>query len=122
MLLHAIMDALFGAASLGDIGKHFPDTDEKFKGISSLELLERVCEMLRCCGYQIENIDGTVIAQEPKLRPYMDEMVENIAKACCIRCCQINVKATTEEHLGFTGEMQGISAHAVCLIEERITE
>ena len=122
VLLHAIMDALLGAAALGDIGKHFPDTDDQFKGISSLELLERVCELLRCCGYQIENIDGTVIAQEPKLRPYMDEMVENIAKACCIRCCQINVKATTEEHLGFTGEMQGISAHAVCLIEERITE
>lgn len=122
VLLHAIMDALLGAAALGDIGKHFPDTDDQFKGISSLKLLEKVCELIRCCGYQIENIDATVIAQEPKLRPYIDEMVENIAKTCCLRCCQINVKATTEEHLGFTGEMQGISAHAVCLIEERIIE
>ena len=103
VLLHAIMDALLGAAALGDIGKHFPDTDEKYKGISSLKLLEHVGKLIEQEGYVIENIDATVIAQKPKLRPYIEEMQENIAKTLHIEKKQINVKATTEERLGFTG-------------------
>ena len=103
VLLHAIMDALLGAAALGDIGKHFPDTDEKYKGISSLKLLEHVGKLIEQEGYVIENIDATVIAQKPKLRPYIEEMEENIAKTLHIEKEQINVKATTEERLGFTG-------------------
>ena len=118
VLLHAIMDALLGAAALGDIGKHFPDTDEKYKGISSLKLLEHVGKLIEQEGYVIENIDATVIAQKPKLRPYIEEMQENIAKTLHIEKKQINVKATTEEHLGFTGEGLGISAQAVCLLNE----
>ena len=118
VLLHAIMDALLGAAALGDIGKHFPDTDEKYKGISSLKLLEHVGNLIEQEGYVIENIDATVIAQKPKLRPYIEEMEENIAKTLHIEKKQINVKATTEEHLGFTGEGLGISAQAVCLLNE----
>ena len=118
VLLHAIMDALLGAAALGDIGKHFPDTDEKYKGISSLKLLEHVGKLIEQEGYVIENIDATVIAQKPKLRPYIEEMEENIAKTLHIEKEQINVKATTEEHLGFTGEGLGISAQAVCLLNE----
>ena len=118
VLLHAIMDALLGAAALGDIGKHFPDTDEKYKGISSLKLLEHVGKLIEQEGYVIENIDATVIAQKPKLRPYIEEMEENIAKTLHIEKKQINVKATTEEHLGFTGEGLGISAQAVCLLNE----
>ena len=117
VLLHAIMDALLGAAALGDIGKHFPDTDEKYKGISSLKLLEHVGKLIEQEGYVIENIDATVIAQKPKLRPYIEEMEENIAKTLHIEKKQINVKATTEERLGFTGREEGIAAQAVaCLM------
>lgn len=114
VLLHAIMDALLGAAALGDIGKHFPDTDEKYKGISSLKLLEHVGKLIEQEGYVIENIDATVIAQKPKLRPYIEEMEENIAKTLHIEKKQINVKATTEERLGFTGREEGIAAQAIC--------
>ena len=109
VLLHAIMDALLGAAALGDIGKHFPDTDEQYKGISSIRLLEHVRDL-------IENIDATVIAQKPKLRPYIDQMQENIANALKIEKNQVNVKATTEEHLGFTGREEGISSQAICAL------
>lgn len=114
VLIHAIMDALLGAAALGDIGKHFPDTDEKYKGISSMKLLEHVKELIEEEGYVIENIDATIIAQRPKLRPYMEEMEENIAKVLKIEKKQINLKATTEEKLGFTGREEGIAAQAIC--------
>ncbi len=116
VLLHAISDALLGAAALGDIGKHFPDTDPKYKGISSVLLLEQVGALLEenCCF--IENIDATIIAQAPKMRPYIDEMRANIAKALGIDMSQVNVKATTEEGLGFTGTGEGISAQAICLL------
>ncbi len=114
VLIHAIMDALLGAAALGDIGKHFPDTDEKYKGISSMKLLEHVKELIEEEGYVIENIDATIIAQRPKLRPYMEEMEENIAKVLKIEKNQINLKATTEEKLGFTGREEGIAAQAIC--------
>ena len=103
VLLHAIMDALLGAAALGDIGKHFPDTDDQYKGISSIALLEKVAKLLEKECYMIENIDATIIAQQPKMRPYIDTMRENIAKALKIESDQINVKATTEEGHGFTG-------------------
>ena len=116
VLLHAIMDALLGAAALGDIGKHFPDTDEKYRGISSLKLLEHVGDLLEQEHYIIENIDATVIAQKPKLRPYIDQMEQNIADTLHIATNQVNVKATTEEHLGFTGREEGISANAVCML------
>ena len=116
VLLHAIMDALLGAAALGDIGKHFPDTDERYRGISSLKLLEHVAELLEEEHYIIENIDATVIAQKPKLRPYIEEMEKNIAEVLGISGDQINVKATTEEGLGFTGEQQGISSQAICCL------
>jgi len=116
VLLHAVMDALLGAAALGDIGQHFPDTDEKYKGISSLLLLKRVGEILQENGFFIENIDATVIAQRPKLLPYRPQMAENIAKALGIEKGQVSVKATTEEGLGFTGTGEGIAAQAVCLI------
>lgn len=116
VLLHAIMDALLGAAALGDIGKHFPDTDEKYKGISSLKLLEHVGTLLEENGYVINNIDATIIAQKPKLRPYIDEMEKNIADILKIASDQINVKATTEEGLGFTGTQQGISSQAICML------
>ncbi|MBR2108762.1 MAG: 2-C-methyl-D-erythritol 2,4-cyclodiphosphate synthase [Ruminococcus sp.] len=117
VLLHAIMDALLGAAALGDIGKLFPDTDEKFKGADSIVLLKEVCRVLSENGYKIVNIDSTVIAQRPKLKDYIVTMRENIAEACKVDVSQISVKATTEEKLGFTGSGEGISAHAVCLIE-----
>ena len=117
VLLHAIMDALLGAAALGDIGVHFPDTDETYRGISSRKLLVRVGELLEEAGYLIENIDATVIAQKPKLRPYIEEMRQNIAAALKLEKDQVNVKATTEEHLGFTGREEGISAQAVCTLE-----
>lgn len=117
VLLHAISDALLGAAALGDIGKHFPDTDEKYKGTDSILLLKDVCRMLVEKGYSIQNIDSTVIAQAPKLKPYIEQMRKNIAEACNINIDQVNVKATTEEKLGFTGSGEGISAHAVCLID-----
>ena len=116
VLLHAIMDALLGAAALGDIGKHFPDTNEKYSGISSLKLLEHVGALLEQEHYIIENIDATVIAQKPKLRPYIEQMEQNIADTLHIAKNQVNVKATTEEHLGFTGREEGISANAVCML------
>ena len=116
VLLHAIMDALLGAAALGDIGKHFPDTDPKYKGISSIKLLEHVADLISEKGYVVENIDATIIAQKPKMRPYIEEMEKNIAKALGIDVSQINVKATTEEGLGFTGMEQGISSQAICAL------
>ena len=116
VLLHAIMDALLGAAALGDIGLHFPDTDPAYKGISSLLLLKRTGELLLEKGYLIENIDSVIIAQEPKMRPYIEEMRKNIADALEIETEQVNVKATTEEGLGFTGAKEGIAASAVCLL------
>ncbi len=116
VLLHAIMDALLGAAALGDIGKHFPDTDEAFRGISSIKLLEHVGQLLEEHCFLIENIDATIIAQAPKMRPHIDQMRENIAKTLGIDMSQVNVKATTEEGLGFTGRGEGISSQAVCLL------
>lgn len=116
VLLHAVMDALLGAAALGDIGKLFPDTDERFKGADSILLLKEVCRVIGENGYKIENIDSTVIAQKPKLKDYIISMRENIAEACGIELNQVSVKATTEEKLGFTGSGEGISAHAVVLI------
>ena len=116
VLLHAICDALLGAAALGDIGKHFPDTDPAYKGISSLVLLEKVGELIQEKSFFIENIDATIIAQAPKMRPYIDTMRENIANALGIMVEQVNVKATTEEGLGFTGSGEGISSQAICLL------
>lgn len=116
VLLHAISDALLGAASLGDIGKHFPDTDPAYKGISSLLLLEKVGALIEEKGFLIENIDATIIAQAPKMRPHIDAMRENIAGALGITVEQVNVKATTEEGLGFTGSGEGISSQAICLL------
>lgn len=116
VLLHAIMDALLGAAALGDIGKHFPDTDPAYKGISSIRLMEHVGKLLEENLFLIENIDATIIAQAPKMRPYIDAMRENIARALGITIEQVNVKATTEEGLGFTGTGEGISAQAVCML------
>lgn len=116
VLLHAVMDALLGAAALGDIGKHFPDSDPVYKGISSLELLKKVGSLLEENGYLIENIDSTIIAQAPKMRPYIETMRENIAAALGIMPEQVNVKATTEEGLGFSGRGEGISAQAVCML------
>lgn len=118
VLLHAIMDALLGAAALGDIGKHFPDTDEKYRGISSLKLLEYVGELLEENLYIIENIDATIIAQRPKMLPHIQKMRENIADTLGIEVDQVNVKATTEEGLGFTGSGEGISAQAICALEK----
>lgn len=117
VLLHAIMDSLLGASALGDIGKLFPDTDERYKGADSLSLLREVVRVLGEKGYKIVNIDSTVIAQSPKLKDYIVKMRENIASACNIDVDCVSVKATTEEHLGFTGRKEGISAHSVCLIE-----
>lgn len=116
VLLHAIMDALLGAAALGDIGKHFPDTDPAYKGISSVTLLEKVGLLLTEKGFLIENIDATIIAQAPKMRPYIDTMREKIAKALEMDVDHINVKATTEEGLGFTGTGEGISSQAICML------
>lgn len=117
VLVHAVMDALLGAAALGDIGRHFPDSDPAYKGISSIELLRRVREKIEFSGYRVGNIDATVIAQRPKLAPYIDTMKANIAEALMIDASRVNVKATTEEGLGFTGEGLGIAAQAVCLLE-----
>lgn len=117
VLIHAVMDALLGAAGLDDIGRHFPDTDERYRGISSLKLLVHVGGLLKEHGYKVGNIDATVIAQKPKMRPYIEEMCCNMAKALEIPREDINVKATTEEGLGFTGEGLGIAAQAVCLLE-----
>ena len=116
VLLHAIMDALLGASALGDIGKHCPDTDPKYKGISSIELLKHVGNLLNTHNYKIGNIDATIIAQKPKMAPHIPTMRENIASALNISLDQINVKATTEEGLGFTGEGLGISSQAICLL------
>ena len=116
VLLHAIMDSLLGAAALGDIGKHFPDTDSKYKGISSIELLKHVGNLLSEHNYKIGNIDATIIAQKPKMAPHIPTMRENIASALNISVDQINVKATTEEGLGFTGEGLGISSQSICLL------
>ena len=117
VLLHAICDALLGAAALGDIGKHFPDTDEKYKNINSLILLSEVGKLLYKEGFTINNIDATVIAQAPKLAPYIEKMRQNIASALELDIKYVSVKATTEEHLGFTGQGQGMACHAVCLLE-----
>lgn len=119
VLAHAVMDALLGAAAMGDIGGIFPDTDPAYLDADSLSLLSKVCGMLDSAGYRIVNIDSTVIAQAPKLKPYVERMRRNIAEACGISAEQTGVKATTEEHLGFTGSGEGIAAHAVCLIERR---
>lgn len=116
VLLHAISDSLLGAAALGDIGKHFPDTDEAYKGADSLVLLQKVGELLESEGFLIENIDATIIAQAPKMRPYIDKMRENIAGALNIEVNQVNVKATTEEGLGFTGTGEGISSQSICML------
>jgi 2-C-methyl-D-erythritol 2,4-cyclodiphosphate synthase len=118
VMLHAVMDALLGAAALGDIGRHFPDSDPAYKGISSILLLEHVGKLIEDNGYMIGNIDATIIAQKPKMAPYIEQMRENMAKALRIPKDRINVKATTEEGLGFTGEGLGISSQAVCLLEE----
>lgn len=117
VLVHAIMDALLGAAAEGDIGKHFPDNDDQYKGISSMILLERVGEVLKKDNYRIVNIDATIIAQRPKMLPHIQKMRENIASTLEIDINQINIKATTEEGLGFTGEGLGIASEAICLIE-----
>ncbi|MBR3815708.1 MAG: 2-C-methyl-D-erythritol 2,4-cyclodiphosphate synthase [Clostridia bacterium] len=117
VLLHAISDALLGAAALGDIGAHFPDTDPQYKGADSLVLLREVCNLIRKQGYEIENIDSTILAQRPKLRPYIDEMRARISAYSNIDIDCISIKATTEEGLGFTGEGLGIAAHAVCLLK-----
>jgi 2-C-methyl-D-erythritol 2,4-cyclodiphosphate synthase len=117
VLTHSIMDALLGAAALGDIGKLFPDNDAAFKDADSIELLKKVVSVLKSKRYIIENIDATVIAQKPKLAPYIDQMRENIAKACGMEADWVSIKATTEEGLGFTGEGLGIAAHAVCLLK-----
>ena len=118
VLLHAIMDALLGAAALGDIGKHFPDTDPAYEGISSMKLLEKVGQLLEDNRYVIENIDATIIAQKPKMRPYIDEMRKNIADTLKLDIDRVNVKATTEEGLGFTGTGEGISSQAVCSLND----
>lgn len=117
VLVHAVMDALLGAAALGDIGKHFPDNDEQYRGISSMVLLERVGALLEEKCFVIENIDATVIAQRPKLLPYMEQMKANIAGALSLSEDRVNIKATTEEGLGFTGSGEGISAQAICLLQ-----
>lgn len=117
VLLHAVSDALLGAAALGDIGKHFPDTDPKFKGADSRALLRECISLIKQKGFKVSNIDATVIAQKPKLAPFIEQMVKNIASDCELEIDSVNVKATTEEGLGFTGNLEGISAHAVCILE-----
>lgn len=116
VLLHAISDAILGACAMGDIGHLFPDTDPEFEGADSLVLLEKVVEAVGAKGYEVGNIDSTIIAQAPKMAPYINDMRANIAKACNVDVDVVSVKATTEEKLGFTGALQGISAHAVCII------
>jgi len=117
VLLHAIIDSLLGACALGDIGKHFPDTDNAFKGISSIELLEEAGRLVFKAGYTINNIDATIIAQKPKMLPHIEYMRKNISKALCIDINKINIKATTEEGLGFTGEMLGISSQSIASVQ-----
>lgn len=116
VLVHAIMDALLGAAAMGDIGKHFPDTEEAYRGISSIALLEHVAGLLKENGYSVGNIDSVIVAQRPKMAPHIENMRKNIARALSIELSQISVKATTEEGLGFTGAGEGISSHAVCIL------
>jgi 2-C-methyl-D-erythritol 2,4-cyclodiphosphate synthase len=118
VLLHAVMDALLGAAALGDIGVHFPDTDPQYKGADSLKLLEIVGKKVASAGYRISNLDVTMIAQRPKLKPHIPQMRSNIARVLGLEESRVNVKATTEEKLGFTGREEGLSCHAVCLLEE----
>lgn len=118
VLSHAIMDALLGAAGLGDIGRHFPDTDEAFKGISSIELVKRVKALLDSSGYKIVNVDATLVMQRPKIAPYINEMISNLSSALGVEASAVNIKATTEEKLGFTGSGEGAAAHAVCMIEK----
>ena len=117
VLVHAIMDALLGAAAMGDIGQHFPDTDPAYAGADSMQLLRRVCQIIRQAGYEVENIDATVIAQRPKLMPHIPQMRQNIAQAMEIDLSQVNIKATTEERLGFTGREEGIASMAVALLK-----
>ena len=119
VLTHAVMDALLGAGALGDIGKHFPDTDPAYAGADSLNLLEHVVRLLGEQGFSVGNVDATILAQRPKLAPYIPDMRENLARAIGVKPSQVNVKATTEEGLGFTGAEEGIAAHAVALIERR---
>lgn len=119
VLLHAISDSLLGALALGDIGKHFPDTDDEYRGANSLELLACVYELVKAKGYEVGNIDATILAQAPKLAPYIPQMRLNIARALEIELDSVSVKATTEEKLGFTGEEKGIAAHAVCLVYKK---
>ena len=118
VLLHAIMDSILGALALGDVGQHFPDTDDKFKGARSTELLKHVVNLISDKGFNIENIDATIIAESPKLMPYILLIRKNIANCCGLDISQVSVKATTEEGLGFTGNCEGIRAHAVCLISK----
>ncbi len=120
VLLHAVMDAMLGACALGDIGLHFPDTDKEWEGASSMDLLRRTAALVAEAGFEVCNIDATIIAQAPKMRPHIDKMRENIAGAIGVDIKQVNVKATTEEHLGFTGAGEGISSQAVCLVTERV--
>lgn len=120
VLTHAVMDALLGAAALGDIGRHFPDTDPTYKGADSLVLLDHVMALLEKAGWQVGNVDATILAQKPKLAPYIDQMRDNLARRMKVAPEQVNVKATTEEKLGFTGAEEGIAAHAVCLLEPKI--
>ena len=120
VLVHAIMDALLGAAALGDIGKHFPDTEKAYRGISSIALLEHVAGLLKENGYSVGNVDSVIIAQSPKMAPHIENMRENIARALSIELNQISVKATTEEGLGFTGAGEGISSHAVCILNNDV--
>ena len=119
VLLHAIMDSLLGAAGLYDIGRHFPDTDEQYRGISSMNLLIRVKKLLEDVGFRVVNVDATLVMQRPKVKPHIDAMRQNIAFALDVDPSRINVKATTEEHLGFTGREEGVAAHSVCLIEKK---
>jgi 2-C-methyl-D-erythritol 2,4-cyclodiphosphate synthase len=118
VLIHAIMDALLGAAALGDIGKHFPDTDKKYSGISSILLLKNVGQLLESKNYRVANIDSVIIAQKPRMSPYIEQMRLNIAAALKLETDQVSVKATTEEGLGFTGRSEGISSQSVCLLEK----
>ncbi len=120
VLVHAIMDALLGAAALGDIGKHFPDTEKAYRGISSIALLEHVAGLLKENGYSVGNVDSVIIAQSPKMAPHIENMRENIARALSIELNQISVKATTEEGHGFTGAGEGISSHAVCILNKDV--
>ena len=119
VLVHAIMDSMLGALALGDIGKHFPDTDERYKGADSIELLKQVAKIIGTNGYSVANIDSTILAQAPKMAPHIEQMRKNVADAIGIDVSRVSVKATTEEKLGFTGEKKGISAHAVCLLTRK---